>query len=216
MNPDYNKAAAMAADTLMKYHVATAPVSPLRILEQIEDVIVISFAEMSDSAGLHPQELIPLFGRGRDAVTSVHMDNGRQVYLVAYNSLLPFGMIQRALAREIGHIVMHHTECTPENTAEAECFMYHLICPRALIHAIQATGMRFTEDLLANLTGMFGQSLVDMRRIPETTVHISLNRFVRTQFMPFLMNFFDFYQNVMPRDGSALADLGTYMNGYEE
>ena len=34
--------------------------------------------------------------------------------------------------------------------------------------------------------------------------------------MPFIVNFFDYYQTVMPKDGSALADLGTFMEGYEE
>ena len=34
--------------------------------------------------------------------------------------------------------------------------------------------------------------------------------------MPFIMNFFDCYRTVMPEDGSAMVDLGTYMDGYQE
>ena len=216
MTPDLNKAAAAAAETLLNYGIKTAPVDPLYILEQIENLIVVSFAEMSNSSGISQSDLIPVFGAGCDAVTSFHTKNGKQMYVVAYNNLLPFNVIQRALARELGHIVLHHTESSRENTIEAECFMYHLICPRPLIHAIQATGIRFTADLLANMTGVFEQSMINIRHIPGTSVPVCKNRFLRTQFMPFILNFFNFYQNMKQNDGSAIADLGTFMDGYEE
>lgn len=213
---DYNKAAIMATETLVRYNVKTSPISPLHILEQMENVIVISFSEMSHVSGVDRSEMIQTFGKNRDAISSVHTEqNGRSTYIVAYNSLLPFGIVQHALAREMAHIVMKH-DGSPDNKAEAECFEYHLLYPRPLIHAIQATGMRVTKDLLANLTGLSDQSLLRMRHIPGATVHKGLNCFVRSQFMPFFMNFFDYYQHARPKDGSAVADLGTFMEGYEE
>lgn len=213
---DYNRAAIMAAETLIRYNIRTSPISPLPILEQMDNVIVISFSEMSNLSGMSNAELIPVFGKNRDAVTSIHTDNGKTTYVVAYNSLLPFALVQHALAREMGHIVLKHTESSKENAAEALCFEHHLLCPRPLIHTIQATGMRFTVDLMANLTGTNDCAILNMRHLPGTNVPTGLNRFVRSQFMPFALNFFDFYQAVMPKDGSALADLGTYMDGYEE
>jgi len=214
---DYNLAAAKAAETLVKYGIKKAPVSPFQILEQIDNVIVMSFSEISESAGIERRELVPMFGRNRDAITSVHTENGKQVYVIAYNALLPFNVLQRALAREIGHIVLRHKEYSKENAAEAECFAYHLLCPRAMLHFFQVTNVRITTDLLANLTGIFDQSITTMRRIPATEVPANLNRFVRNQFMPFLTNLFDYYQYVTQfNDGSALADLGSYMDNYEE
>ena len=213
---DYTRAAIMAAETLVKYNVRTSPVSPLPILEQMDNVIVISFTEMSNLSGIYRAELIPVFGKSRDAVTSVHPENGKTRYVVAYNSLLPFALVQHALAREMAHIVLHHTESSPDNAKEALCFEHHLLCPRPLIHAVQATGMRFTVDLMANLTGTNDHAILNMRHLPGVNVPMGLNRFVRSQFMPFVLNFFDFYQAVMPKDGSALADLGTFMDGYEE
>ena len=216
MTPDYNKAAIKAAETLVKYNVRSAPLSPLRILEQMENVIVISFSEISELAGIDRSELTPLFGRNLDAITSIHTENGKQTYIVAYNRLLPFSMEQRALAREMAHITLKHTESNEKNAEEAMCFQHHLLCPRPLIHAVQASGMRVTVDLLANLTGLFDQQLVYIRHLPGTIVPANLNRFVSSQFMPFFLNYFEYYQKVMPKDGSALADLGSYMEGYEE
>ena len=213
MTPDYNAAARAAAETLVRYSIRKAPVSPLPILEQMDNVIVISFAELGDITGMDRKEIAPMFGKNRDAVTSVH---GGNKFVVAYNSLLPFGMVQRALAREMAHIILRHEEPSPEAAEEAQCFASHLLCPRPLIHSIQATGIRFTEDLFANLTGVFDQALCNMRHIPGTDVPPGLNRFVRSQFMPFIVNFFEFYQSVMPQDGSALVDLGSFMDGYAE
>jgi len=216
MNPDYNKAAVKAAETLIKYGVKTSPVSPLPILEQMDNVIVTSFAEMCDSSGMKPCDLKPLFGKNQDAVSSIHTENGKSWYVVAYNSLLPFSMVQHALAREMGHIVLRHEGSSPENSAEAICFAQHLLCPRPLIHAIQATNIRLTTDVLAKLTGIFDQCLTCIRRTPGTSVPASINRFIRGQFMPFVINYFEYYVSVLPEDGSAIADFGTFMDLYEE
>ena len=216
MTPDFDKAAVLASETLVRYGVRRSPVSPLPILEQMDNVITVSFSSISDSSGISRKDLIPMFGKSQDAVTSFHAEGGVARYVVAYNSLLPFNMVQRALAREMGHIVLKHKGSSPENTEEAMCFAKHLLCPRPLIHAVQAIGMRFTVDLLANLTGIFDQALLSIRHTPGTHVSPGLNRFVRSQFMPFILNFFQFYQTVMPKDGSAIADLGTYMDNYEE
>lgn len=216
MTPDYTKAAIKAAETLIKYGVKTAPVSPLPILEAMDNVMTKSFLDICNHSGLQPCELKPLFGKGQDALSSIHTENGKTWYVVAYNSLLPFNIIQRALAREMGHIVLKHEGSSPENTAEAVCFAHHLLCPRPLIHTIQATGMKLTKDKLANLTGVFDQCLKCIRHTPGVSVPASTNRFIRGQFMPFVMNFVDYYTTVMPEDGSAIADLGTYMDLYEE
>jgi len=213
---DYTKAATAATETLIKYAVTTAPISPLPILEAMDRVVVVSFADVSESSGMKYREMIPIFGKNLDAVSSISTEGGVTRYIVAYNSFLPFAMVQRALAREMGHIVLGHNGYSDENNEEALCFAYHLLCPRPLIHALEASCLRITKDLLANLTGVFDQTLTSMRRLPSTDVPASLNRFVRNQFTPFIMNFFEFYQTVLPNDGSAVADFGNFMGGYVE
>ena len=213
---DLDNAATLAAETLVKYNVRFAPVSPMKILEQMDNVIVISFSELGEKNGVDRRDILSTFGRIRDAVTSIHTQSGSKKIVIAYNRLLPFSLIQRALARELAHIVLQHGDPTEETKQEAECFANHLLCPRPLIHSVTATGIRLTEDMLANLTGVFDQTLISIRHVPGTSVPPGLNRFVRGQFLPFILNFLDYYRTVMPKDGSALADLGTFMDGYKE
>lgn len=213
MSPDYDRAATKAAETLIKYDVRMTPISPLPVLEQMENVIVVPFSDLDDSGILAQYRISPLFGKIRDAVTSIHYEGDKPFYIVAYDNLLPSSMLHRALARELGHIVLKHDSCSEENTAEALCFAQHFLCPRPLIHNIEATCLRITVELLTSLTGIFDQSL---RRIPKTDVPPNLNRFVRNQFMPFLVNFFGYYRHAVQEDGSAIADLGTFMEGYAE
>ena len=213
---DYTKAATAATETLIKYAVTASPVAPLPMLKKMKNVVVISFSDISEDYGIKCKEMIPMFEKNLDAITSVFTENGARQYIVAYNNNLPFNMVQRALAREMGHIVLGHDGYSEENNEEAMCYAYHLLCPRSLIHALQATCLRLTTDLLANLTGVYDQSIVAMRRIPATDVPKNLNCFVRNQFMPFVMNLFGYYRYVLPKDGSALVDLGTFMEGYVE
>ena len=213
---DYVKAATKAAETLIKYNVCKTPVSPLPILQRMENVIVVSFEEIGTISGMHRSDVIEMFGKCKDAFSSIHTKNGVRVYIVAYNALLPFNMIQRALALEMGHIVLGHTERTPDNEVEAQCFARHLLCPRAMIHALQAISLRVTEDLFGNITGIHQQYFVYLRRTPGVQIPVQLNRLVRSQFMPFIMNFYEYYRDVKPQDGSALVDFGTYMDNYAE
>jgi hypothetical protein len=55
-----------------------------------------------------------------------------------------------------------------------------------------------------------------MRKTPPVSVPRDLNAQVRDQFFPYFKNFFDFQRYAAHKDGSALADFGTYMDGYEE
>ena len=213
---DYTRAATKAAETLIKYNIKKTPVSPLPILQSMENVIVVSFEEIGTISGIDRANIMELFGKCKDAFSSIHTKSGNMVYIVAYNAMLPFNMLQRALAREMGHIILGHTERTQDNEAEAQFFAQHLLCPRPMIHAIQAISLRITEDLLSNMTGIYQQYIIELRKAPGVEVPAQLNRFVRSQFMPFIMNFYEFYRDVKPQDGSALVDFGTYMDNYAE
>ena len=219
MTPDYETAALRATETLIKYGVKTAPIFPLFILKQIPGVLVISFEEMSALSGIRRSELVELCGSSnQDAVTTVSDDGDGLRYVVAYNQKLPFFLVQRALSRELGHILLGHDGTLPEDVrfAEAKCFAHHLLCPRPLIHSVQATNIRITMEVLNNLTGCNENCLTCMRRIPGVHVPAELNRQVRSNFMPYIINFFHYQRSAAHNDGSALADFGTYMDGYEE
>jgi hypothetical protein len=55
-----------------------------------------------------------------------------------------------------------------------------------------------------------------MRKQPGVHVPPELNRMVRDQFKDYIINFFEFQRYAERKDGSALVDFGTYMEGYEE
>lgn len=217
--PDYLSAAVKASEVLIQYGICTAPVDPLPILKKWPGVFVVSFAEMSHHLGMDRNDLVSICGsENQDAVTSVHLDGDLVRYVVAYNQQLPLHIVQRALARELGHIALCHDGSRPEDVRneEARCFAHHLLCPRPLIHAIQAFNLRLTTELLGNVTGCYDYCLSCMRRSPGVPVPPDLNRSVRDQFMPYIQNFFEYYRNASLSDGSALADFGSYMDGYIE
>ena len=219
MNPDYQTAAIKATETLIANGISTTPIDPLPILKKMPNVLVLSFAEMCDDVGMERRSVVSLFGeKNQDAVTSAHLVDGKTLYVVGYNQQLPNYLVQRALARELGHIVLGHDGTRTEliRTEEAKCFAHHFLCPRALIHAVQAMNIRITTEVLGNLTGCYDRCLFCMRHLPGVHVPAELNRAVRDQMMPYIMNFFEFQRYVSLDDRSALADFGTYMDLYEE
>ena len=219
MTPDYQKAAIKATETLIKFGINSAPVSPLPILKKTPGVLVFSYQSISNHIDQDRRCVISMFGDGnQDAFTTVNMKDGKPQYIVTYNQQLSQIFVQRSLARELGHIILGHDGSLPEDVRneEAKAFANHLLCPRPLIHAFQAAGLRITTEMLGNLTGCFDYCLSCMRRIPAVVVPAELNRLVRDQFMDYIINFFDYYRNASLSDVSAVADFGTYMDGYEE
>lgn len=218
MTPNYEKAAIKATEILIKYGINSAPVLPLPILKKMPGVLVVSFAEMSQSSGIARKNIVTMFGdENQDAVTSVHNKNGKLVYLIAFNQRLPIYMIQRSLAREMGHIVLGHDGSLPDDVrlAEAQTFAYHFICPRALIHAVQKSGIRVSTEVLGNMTGCYDRCLLGMRKTPGVSVPAELNRKVAEQFSDYIENYLD-YLTFIKEDDSATADFGSYMIGYDE
>ena len=219
MTPDYDRAATAAAEVLIKYGISTAPVDPIPIFKKADNFNVVTFTEMSRMIGMSRQDLVSTFeAENHDAVSSVYLRNGEKHYLVAYNMRLPQYIVQRALAREMGHIVLGHDGSLPEDVrnAEALCFAHHLLCPRALINAIQQSGTKITVEVLGNTTGCYERCLIGMRRTPATHVPADLNRRVRDQFSDYLADFLDFQSYLSQEDESMIANFGSYMDGYEE
>ena len=218
MTPNYDKAATMATEMLIKYGISSAPVLPIHMIKKMPGVLVVSFAEMSQSSGIERKNLVTMFGgENQDAVTSVHNKGGKLVYLVAYNQRLPIYMIQRSLAREMGHIVLGHDGSLPEDVRleEAQAYAYHLICPRPLVHAVAESGIRFTVEVLGNMTGCYERCLLGMSRMPGVEVPAELNKQVKAQFSEYISNYLD-YQTFVHGDYSATVDFGSYMEGYAE
>lgn len=219
MIPDFDRAATKAAEILIKYGITTAPVDPIPIFKKAKGFNVVTFTEMSRLIGMDREALVSTFEvENHDAISSAYIDGCKRHYIVAYNMRLPQYLVQRALARELGHIVLGHDGSRPEEVrdAEAMCFAHHLLCPRAMIHAIQESGVKITVEVLGNTTGCYERCLIGMRRTPETHVPPELNRKIHEQFKEYLDDFLDFQSFLSKDDDSMIANFGSFMDGYEE
>lgn len=217
MKPDYERAATMALVTLLDSEIHKTPISPLPLLKRRPGVIVMSFMEATSFSEIDRENAISRMGENRDAVT-LFANHKKVNYLVLFNQQLPMAHVQRALARELGHIVLGHdgTRPAPVRDAEAVFFAHHLLCPRPLIHAIRASGVPVTVEVVGNVTGCYDKCLADMRGEPGVHVDPDLNRCVRDRFSEYLRNYLEYIQFLTPKDASAPADFGAFMDGYEE
>ena len=219
MTPNLERAATAAAETLIHHHVTAAPVAPLRILKAMPGVIVLSFAELATGLGMERRELLGQYGdQAKDAFTIVRDVGGKLRYFVGYNMLLPEYLLQRAIARELGHIVLGHDGSRPLDVrmAEAMFFARHLLCPRPLIRAIQDAGIPITVETLGLITGCYERCLIGMQKSHGVHVDPALNRALREQFAPYVDNFADCRAILTQNDDSALVNFGSYMDNYEE
>lgn len=219
MKPDFERAAIKATETLIKHQINTAPIDPLPILKQTPGVLVFTFEEVSNKTNVDRKEILNTLGcRNQDAVTTVFVDDDQLKYVVTYNRMLSFGMISRALARELGHIILGHDGSKPEDVRneEAKCYAHHLLCPRPLIRLMQDNGINLTVETVGNVTGFYDYCLSCIRQQSSVKVPAELNCLVRDQFKPYVMNLREYQQYASMNDASALADFGSYMDNYEE
>ena len=217
MIPDFELAAESAMRTLLLHKICAAPVDPLPILKKTPGVLVMHFAELAANAGIERSNLVPMFGKNQDAVT-FHIGADHLKYVVSYNQYLPFDMIRRGLARELGHIVLGHDGTRPIDVrmAEAMCFARHLLFPRTLIHAIQQSGIPFTVEVVGSITGCYERCLAGLKETPGVKVPAELNRAVKNQFADCIRNFIDFQTVISSGDDSPAADFGSFMDMYKE
>ena len=218
--PNLDLAATSALRVLAFNHITETPVNPSPILLNYPGVRVLPYTKMALDAGIERRDLVPMFGNADAATFHLDLPGMDDVkYVVVYNMRLPFEIIWRGIARELGHIVLGHdgvTRSMDARMAEANCFSMHLICPRPVLRLLVDTGMPITMNVLANTTGCAGECIEKMQSIPGTYTDPALNRTVRDLFAPHITEYSRFYQSSPRPDHSPVVDFGTYMDGYEE
>ena len=218
MIPDFDRAATAAMQILIDNQITETPIASTQILLNYPHVRVMSFANMADAQEINRSDLIPLFGINQDAAT-FRLDMDDVQYMVIFNIKLPFEDIRRAIARELGHIVLGHdgqTRSTEVRRAEALCFAHHLLTPRPIVNMIQQSAIPFTLNVLVHTTGCSADCVEEIREIPGTNVSQELNRKVKELFEPHISEYIRFHQSANKPDNSPLIDFGTYMDGYQE
>lgn len=220
MKPDYERAAVAAMQMLIDHQITETPVVPLPMLKNYPGVRVMSFTHMADEAGMERADLVPLFGPRQDAATfRLIMGINDLEYVVVYNQRLPYEMIWRGVARELGHIVLGHDGVTrPDDVrlAEAMCFAHHLLSPRPIIYMIQQSEIPLTLSAMTNTVGCAEECIDDMRQIPGVRVPAEMNRRVRDLFARGIQEYIRFHLASPVVDRSPLVDLGGFMDDYVE
>ena len=216
--PDVTTAAIKATETLIKFHISAAPVDPLPMLKALPGVLVLPFTEIAEKLGADRKQILSTFDEAKDALTFVENIRGRLKYFVVYNQRLPNYIQQRALARELGHILLGHDGSRPEDvrTEEAMYFARHLICPRPVLHAVRQSGIPLTVEVVGNITGCYEKCIAGMQKTPGAQVPAQLNKIVREPFTDYIEDFLDYLRVVAGEDDTSLANFGTFMDGYEE
>jgi len=218
MTPDYDRAATLAMETLIRNQVTGTPVDSLSILMRHPGVRVISFTNFATQAGIERRDLVPMFGGNQDAATfhlGTEIDDVR--YVVVYNMRLPYEIIWRGIARELGHIVLGHdgqTRPSAVRLEEAMTFAHHLISPRPVLQMLREA-FPLTINVLTDTTGCSDDCVDGLRQIPGTHVDPALNREVRKLFSKGIREYIRFHRE-QREDRSHVLDLGAYMEGYEE
>ena len=219
MKADYDRAATKAMEILIENQITETPIDSLSILLKYPGVRVMSFTKFAMQAGMERHELIPLFGENQDAATfNLDMDIDGVSYVVVYNMRLPFDIIWRGVARELGHIALGHDGATrpPEvRRAEALCFAHHLISPRPIIHMLRES-VPLTMNVLTATTGCSDDCVEELRAIPGAHVPAEINRKVKDLFARGIGEYISFYKAAKKEDKSPVVDFGTYMDNYEE
>lgn len=220
MTPDYDRAAIAAMQMLIDHQITETPIKPLPMLINYPGVRVMPITHMANEVGMEREDLVPMFATNQDAAT-FHLNMGIEYvdYVVVYNMRLPFEIVWRAVARELGHIVLGHDGQTrPQEVrkAEAVCFAHHLISPRPIIKMLQDSGSPLTMNMLANTTGCSEECVDEMQTIPGAHVPAELNRQVKAQFERGINEFLRFHAAAPRPDHSPLIDLGSYMDNYYE
>ena len=144
--------------------------------------------------------------------------DGQLRYIVAYNMRAPFYVLQYALACELGHIVMLHdgSKDNAVRAAEVECFANYFLFPRQLLRAGSDAGIPHTVGNIGRAMGCYEECVGTIKSTPGISVPKELNRIVKNQFAEYVKNYVEIQKAFSLIDNTPIADLGKYMENYEE
>ena len=213
---DHEAPAMKAMETLIKHRVTVMPVLPMSILQAMPNVLLVSFTEMADKSGVDRNSMAALFGAQSQDVIGYYSGG---VYYVAYNQRLPYYMLQRAMARELGHIMLRHNDADiPDDakTKEALYFSRYLLCPRPLLKMLFDEDIPISVETLGNITGLYGRSLAGIRETTGAHVPARMNQIIRAQFAGYVHSIADYMRSMVADNIITQQHFGTFMDNYEE
>lgn len=148
---DYDGAAKLAYNTLLKYSNGMLPVNVKQIVKSFKNIKLISFKKYMRAMGYSYEELIDKFGSERGFTI---FDSKEDKYLIVYNKEDDECTQRWTIAHELGHILMGHLKREDYNLIhynngehpmekEANTFAKHLLAPFPLISRIKVENKNY-------------------------------------------------------------------------
>lgn len=136
--PNYDRAATLACQCLIRLNVTSLPVRPLAILRKCRNTAVYTYQQAAEYLQMDTAEFERHYGDA-DAFT---MRCGNR-YVVCYHEGGNPARLNFTLAHELGHILLNHVEDEAADEAEANCFAGHLLCPEPVLpgHTAESLAM---------------------------------------------------------------------------
>lgn len=220
MTPDFDRAAALAAEQLIARGINRLPVHPETVIQIMPNTVLVPYADVARIINVPRDELLVMLDPAQDAVTYVmNLSDDRHYYIVAYNAQKDFARLRFTLAHELGHRLMAHTGIKPEEVREAEAdhFARHFILPRACVAMLRRRNIPLLDVNLQHVAGCTPQCIERMKHAPASHVNKKINRKLREQFMDFVDYLMDTHTLVTkPSETAHIVDLGHFMDGYED
>lgn len=216
---DCTTAATQASRALVKFGISRAPVYPHKVLQQSMLATMVSFSKPEELDEIILNTKLKAFRQANDMVMSTiyTTQEGQQHYIFAVNRDAPQGKIRLALAVELGHIYLGHTQNVNSSSQihDAECFALHFEFPRPLIQLLKERGYVFTTESFQRIFGDCEWCLDTLQNAAPVSVSPELNQMVKELFIPHVNLLDETGILYMPAKGDEL-DLSRYMEGYEE
>lgn len=123
--PDYYKATNAAYDTLIEYKEFSFPISPIKIIRQLDRVALHTYYDLTERRGFPRGPFIDFFASSEHGFTV----KSKEHYVIYYNEQKDETTKRFTLAHELGHIILGHTQDNEKENKEANCFARNLLCP---------------------------------------------------------------------------------------
>lgn len=221
MKPDFDKAATLAAETLIRHGIGRLPIQPETIIPTVSNCVLVPYRDAARVINVSREDVLTMFDPAKDAVTYVlNLSNGQSYYVVAYNQQKPFDRLRFTLAHELGHILCGHIGVKEESVREAEAdhFARHLLVPRAFSALLRRRNIPPIDTNFYNIAGctpLMLQRLITDAQPSHIDKH--LNRKLREQFIDYLDYLLD--NDLLVREPSEqdhILPQTRFMEGYED
>lgn len=136
--PDYARAAAMAARCLIRLQVKTLPVRPMEILRRCRNTVIYTYQQAAEHLNMDEFDFERRCAGAEAFTIRGKTQEGEAAYVVCYRNGGHPGRLNFTLAHELGHMILDHKADDAADEEEANCFAQHLLCPEPALRQLEA------------------------------------------------------------------------------